>query len=92
MKLIRKYRFLCSVLSGLMLMLCFPYSGSITPLVFVSLVPLLIIEDYITTNKLPSRNVFLHAFISFFIYNLGTSYWIYNSSAEGGVFAFIFNT
>ena len=75
-----------------MLMLCFPYSGSITPLVFISLVPLLIVEDYITTNKLPSRNVFLHAFICFFIYNLGTSYWIYNSSAEGGIFAFIFNT
>ena len=75
-----------------MLMLCFPYSGSITPLVFISLVPLLIVEDYITENKLPSRNVFLHAFICFFIYNLGTSYWIYNSSTEGGIFAFIFNT
>ena len=37
-------------------------------------------------------NVFLHAFICFLIYNIGTSYWIYNSSAVGGIFAFLFNT
>ena len=73
-------------------MLCFPYSGSITPLVFISLLPLLSIEYCISKSSLSSKNVFLHAFICFLIFNIGTSYWIYNSSASGGIFAFIFNT
>ncbi len=92
MNLNRKQRFISSLAGGLFLMLCFPYSGSITPLVFISLIPLLSIEYCINKSSLSSKNVFLHAFICFLIFNLGTSYWIYNSSASGGIFAFIFNT
>jgi apolipoprotein N-acyltransferase len=92
MNLNQKQRFLYSLSAGLMMMLCFPYTGSITPLVFVALTPLLLVEDFITKTGLPSRNVFLHSFVCFIIYNIGTSYWIYNSSVEGGVFAFLFNT
>ena len=92
MYLNRKNRFLSSVVGGFILMLCFPYSGSMTPLVFISLIPLLSIEYCVTQSNLSSKNVFLHAFICFLIFNIGTSYWIYNSSASGGIFAFIFNT
>ena len=92
MQLNRKQRFLSSIGAGLMLTLCFPYSGSLTPLVFAALIPLLWVEDSIQKAKLTSSSVFLHAFICFLIYNIGTSYWIYNSSAEGGIFAFLFNT
>ncbi len=92
MQLNRQQRYLSSIGTGLMLMLCFPYSGSLTPLVFAALIPLLWVEDSIHKEKLSSGVVFLHAFICFLIYNIGTSYWIYNSSAEGGIFAFLFNT
>lgn len=92
MDLNQKQRFIGSISSGLMMMLCFPFTGSITPLVFISLTPLLLVEDNITKKGLSSRNVFVHSFICFIIYNIGTSYWIYNSSAEGGIFAFLFNT
>ena len=92
MNLNQKQRFLYSLSAGLMMMLSFPFTGSITPLVFVALAPLLLVEDCITKTGLSSRNVFLHSFICFIIYNIGTSYWIYNSSAEGGIFAFLFNT
>ena len=92
MNLNRKQRYICSISAGLLMFLCFPYSGSITPFVFVAMIPLLFVEDVITKTNLSSMTVFLHAFICFLIYNIGTSYWIYNSSVEGGIFAFIFNT
>ena len=92
MQLNRQQRYLYSIGAGLMLMLCFPYSGSLTPLVFAALIPLLWVEDSIQKAKLTSSSVFLHAFICFLIYNIGSSYWIYNASAGGGIFAFLFNT
>jgi len=92
MTLIKKQRYIASVVGGFLMFLCFPYTGSITPLVFVSLIPLLLVEFTIGEQKLSSWNVFLHALICFHIYNIGTSFWIWNSSPSGGVFAIIFNS
>jgi len=88
----RPRRYLLSVLSGLLLVLCFPFTGSITPLIFVALIPLLFVEDSIAIQKRASANVFLHAYITFFIYNIGTTFWIWHSTEVGGVLAFVFNS
>lgn len=86
------HRYLLSILSGILLTLCFPFSGSITPLIFVALVPLLIIEsDLIERNK-NRFHLYPHSYLAFLIYNLGTTWWIYNSTDVGAYLAFIFNS
>lgn len=60
----------------------FPHTGSLFPLVFLAWVPLLLVEHNIYRQKYASGKVLIHAYITFVIYNLGTTYWIY--FAEGG--------
>ena len=69
----------------------FPYTGSLTPLVFISWVPLFIVENNVLKKKYRSSKVYIHAFLSFFIYNLGSTWWIWNASAGGAVFAIVLN-
>ncbi|MEN9303927.1 MAG: apolipoprotein N-acyltransferase [Bacteroidota bacterium] len=83
-------RYALSVLSGILFVLCFPYSGSLTPLVFVAFVPLLLVEDQLAKSK--KRGFFLHAYVTFFIYNLGTTWWIWYSTDVGAILAFVFNS
>jgi apolipoprotein N-acyltransferase len=88
----RPQRYFLSILSGLLLVISFPYSGSLTPLLFIALIPILFVEDSILSQKRSSATVFLHAYITFFFYNLGSTFWIWYSSEVGGVFAFVFNS
>ena len=74
------------------MVISFPFTGSLTPLVFVSWVPLLFVEDFISTSKKKSIVVFLYAFLTFFTYNIGTTWWVCNASINGGVAAIIANT
>jgi len=87
----RKHRFLLSILSGILMVISFPYTGSLTPLIFISWVPLLLVEESISKNNYRSGKVFIHAYITFLIYNIGTTWWIWNASAGGALMAFILN-
>jgi apolipoprotein N-acyltransferase len=73
------------------MVISFPFTGSLTPLVFISWIPLLCIEYFVSKQKYRSSKVYLHAFITFFIYNLGTTWWIWNASPEGAIFAIVLN-
>lgn len=88
----RSHRYFLSILSGVLMVISFPYTGSLTPLVFVAWVPLLIVEHSITVAKYRSRKIFLHSYLTFFIYNLGTTWWIWNADESGAAMAFIFNS
>lgn len=90
-QLSRGTRYLYSILSGLLLTISFPYTGSLTYLIFLALVPLLFIENTIYQNKYKSSKLFIHSYITFFIYNVGTTWWIWFASPEGAVFAFVLN-
>jgi apolipoprotein N-acyltransferase len=92
MKFTRAQRYMLSALSGLLMVLCFPYTGSITPLVFVAWIPLLLVESYISRQHYKSGKVFIHAYITFLIYNVGTTWWVWNASAGGSILAFVSNT
>lgn len=89
--LTRSHRYIFSVLSGLLMFISFPYTGSLTFLVFVSWIPLLIVEDTISKKKYRSSKVYIHALVAFFIYNLGATWWIWNASAGGAVMAVVLN-
>ena len=88
----KKSRLLLSALSGVLMIISFPYTGSLTLVVFLSWVPLLLIEDYISIKNYRSRKVFTNAYLAFFIYNFGTSWWVYNASGGGAALAIILNS
>ena len=91
MKLNRKKRWTASFIGGIIMFLAFPFSGTLTPLIFLSFLPLLIVEATILNIGRSSLNVFVHSFICFLVFNIGTSWWIWNASAGGAIFAFLFN-
>ncbi|MNK18573.1 Apolipoprotein N-acyltransferase [compost metagenome] len=84
-------RWLLSILSGILLTVSFPETGGLTLLTFVAWVPLLLVESYFHTQRKGS-GLFLHAYLSFFIYNIGTTWWIYNASEGGAYMAFFANS
>jgi apolipoprotein N-acyltransferase len=91
MPLSRRNRFLLSTLSGVLLTFSFPFTGSQTWLIFVAWIPLLFVEDSISKASYRSSKVFIHAYLTFFIFNIGTTWWIWNASPGGAIMAFILN-
>lgn len=91
-KLARKHRYLLSLLSGLLFTIAFPYTGSLTPLVFVAWVPLLLTENAILEANYRSGKVLIHAYLTFFTFNLGSTWWVWNASAGGAVLAILLNS
>ncbi|NOY50009.1 MAG: apolipoprotein N-acyltransferase [Chlorobi bacterium] len=83
-----KYLISLSVLSGVLLAASWPENG-FTLLVFVALVPLLFIQKYIgNSNK---KGMFLYSWLAFVIWNVLTTWWIWNSTSAGSVAAFVLN-
>ena len=60
------YRWFFTIKSGVLLILSFPFSGSLFPLIFVALVPLILVENALRRKS--SFSVFVHAYTAFFIY------------------------
>lgn len=87
----RLNRWLLSILSGLLLTVSFPETGSLTPLAFIAWIPLLLVESYFHTNK-KAFGLFLQAYLTFFIYNVGTTWWVYYASEGGAYMAFFANS
>lgn len=80
---------LLSVLSGLLMGVAWPESGSFTLLIFVAFVPLLLLEDEISTNadNYSKWHLFLYTYLAFLIFNTYTTWWIWFSSEAGMVMA-----
>jgi len=85
-------RYLLSILSGLLFTLAFPFTGSITPLVFIAWVPLLLVEQNLIENNKKAIHVFIHAYLIFILFNIGTTWWIWIADEGGAIMAFIFNS
>lgn len=80
-----------SVLSGLLLALSWPTYG-IPFLSFFAFVPLLFAERKIKEKfPKPKLRVFIHAYISFVIWNAITTWWLYYASGFGMFFAVLVN-
>jgi apolipoprotein N-acyltransferase len=75
------------LLSGVLLWLAWPHFG-FTFLIFLAWVPLLMAEDKI---KSPF-GFFLTLWASFLIWNIGTTWWIWNSTGPGAVGAIVANS
>ncbi|MFZ0491491.1 MAG: apolipoprotein N-acyltransferase, partial [Salegentibacter sp.] len=85
--------FLNALLSGSLLALAWPTYG-FPLLLFFAFVPLLYAEFKVRNSqrKLRGWRVFGLSYLSFFIWNLITTYWIYFSTPFGGAFAILVNS
>ena len=80
---------LYAVLSGILLSLAWPENG-FTPLLFVALVPLFFVQQQLgDTGK---KGMFWYAWLAFLIWNVLSTWWIWNSTEWGSVAAFLLNS
>ncbi|TVZ25554.1 apolipoprotein N-acyltransferase [Gillisia sp. Hel_I_86] len=82
-----------AILSGLLLAFAWPTYG-FPLLLFFGFVPLLYIEYQLRTSSVPflKLKVFGYSYISFVLWNLITTYWLYFSTPFGGAFAILVNS
>ena len=84
-------RLALSLLSGLLLFVSFPYTGSQTYLIFIALVPLLLVENHITQMRYRASKVYVNALLTFLVYNFGATWWISYADFYGALMACILN-
>ena len=88
-----KQNFILILLTGIFLSLGWPTYGS-PLLLFVALVPLLDFVQQVRNSSLKNKNitVFVYSYAAFLIWNIWTTWWIYNSSVFGAAFAILCNS
>lgn len=89
----KKHLILLSFLSALLLSLAWPLRG-FPFLIFIALIPLLMVIEQIRQN--PDRfrlmATFRYSYITFVLWNAATTYWIWNSTEVGALFAILVNS
>jgi len=81
-----------AILSGVLLSLSWPTLG-FPYLIFFAFVPLFIIEKQNVENAHGVlRKTLIYSYLAFFIWNLATTWWIWNSTEFGAIVAIILNS
>ena len=84
---------LLSIATGLIMAFAWPSIGDATSIIYLAFVPLLWGEFQISKRLGKTGfTVFSYAYLSFFIFNLITTYWIYQASFWGACMAVICNS
>ncbi len=84
-KLKKYHNLTLSLISGLLLISSWPTSP-LTFLIFIAWVPLLILSE--RTNRI---RFYLYSYLTLFVWNAGTTWWIWNATAGGAIGAIILN-
>jgi apolipoprotein N-acyltransferase len=88
----RLHLLLLSALTAILLSLGWP-AGGFPLLLFFAFIPLLVVENHFFQKPQPTRiRIFPYALLTFFIWNLLTTYWIKNSTYVGASLAIILNS
>ena len=91
-----KFSFIRSLLfsffSGILFFLSWPPIKVCTFLIFIALVPLFILEKDIKDKKMSHKGYFAYVYLTFFIFNLFTTYWINYAHLGGAIFAILCNS
>ncbi|PKP03673.1 MAG: apolipoprotein N-acyltransferase [Bacteroidetes bacterium HGW-Bacteroidetes-6] len=89
----KKYMLLLCIVSAILMSAAWPMRG-FPFLVFIAFIPLLIVLDQIVRNPDRFRWMasFRFSYIAFFFWNLLTTYWIWNSTEVGAIFAIVVNS
>ncbi|MFT6167133.1 MAG: apolipoprotein N-acyltransferase [Vicingaceae bacterium] len=84
---------LYSIASGVVMALSWPAIGELTTVILLAFTPLLFVEYEISKREGKTGfAIFCYAYLSFFIFNLVTTYWIYHASLWGACMAVICNS
>ncbi len=84
--------FFLALLSGGLLAASWVTYG-ITPLIFIAFVPLLLADSHIRSHyKHTKRKIFILSYIAFLIWNIVSTWWIWNSTQVGAVLAISINS
>ena len=87
-----KKNFFLAILSGSLLAASWVTYG-ITPLIFIAFVPLLLADSHIRSHyKHTKRKIFILSYIAFLIWNIVSTWWIWNSTHVGAVLAISINS
>lgn len=82
---------LFAVASGVLLSLSW-LPQWLVPLVFIGFVPLFYIIYEVRKEQLGAGFAFLYGYLSFLIFNVCTTWWVWNASKGGSVAAFVLNS
>jgi len=82
-----------SLISGILLACSWPVFG-FTPLIFISLIPILYVEEVISKDNLGKKNIrlFFYSYVAFLTWNILTTWWIVYTTLPGAIFAFVVNS
>ncbi|WP_172919004.1 apolipoprotein N-acyltransferase [Capnocytophaga canis] len=87
-----KKNILLALFSGILLAISWPTYG-FAVFIFAAFVPLLFAEQRIRRNyKYTKRKLFFVSYLSFLVWNVITTWWIWHSTQGGAVFAILANT
>lgn len=84
--------YIYSLLSGFLFILAWP-PHCLGPITFLAFVPLLLLFDAIQQDAKKAKGLrfFIHTYLALLIWNVGSTWWVYNSTAAGGIFAMTVN-
>ncbi len=91
--MLKGVRLIYAIFSGVLMSL--PWNQSFSGLfILLALVPLILIEDHECTSSLKKSSglVFLYASLTFFIWNVLSTWWIADASVAGAITAIMVNT
>lgn len=80
-----------SVISGVLLILGWP-TLPFAFLLFIALIPLLIIHEKYSNAKRKHLKFWAFSYLTFFIFNLGTTWWVWNASPSGSIIMLFANS
>ena len=84
------YYFICAIASALLLIISWqPFSFFVAG--FVAFVPLFFLEKKIREQKDHSGIFFFYVSLSLFLWNAGSTFWIWNATVFGAIAAFLVN-
>jgi apolipoprotein N-acyltransferase len=87
-------KLLYAITSGLLLAIGWPSIGSFFPLLFIALIPILLVERQVFqdfNNGQPTK-LFPYVYLSIFIFNALTTWWVWYASAPGSIIAIGLNS
>jgi apolipoprotein N-acyltransferase len=86
------YPLLLSVISGILFWMGWP-TKPFPFILFFAFIPILYLQDHFqnSDSKRKGGKFFLYSYLSLLIWNVLTTYWVYNSTAVGGIFAMVAN-
>lgn len=69
-------------------------TNNLVPFLWAAFIPLLLMERHIATHpyKRPYRTFYLYSYLTIFLWNLATTWWVANAALGGAIFMLFFNT